>query len=845
MKTFLRIGIPVLLVAVFAVLSLFLYDGARRQAVDDLNRYQKILLDQAAQSVNEVYLSWTRVLSQAAQNQDIISLNEKGRALMDFLVNSSEGELSGMTRMGPDGRIRYTYPDSGGGYAGRDLSGQKHVRKALETRKPVLSDTFKAVQGYSGIAYHYPVFRNGQYDGTIAVMLNAEQIARRIFGTINIGRSGYAWVMDGGGIELYCRVPGHIGHHISDTARGFADIQSMAREMMAGKNGSGYYTYNQIAGRKVQILTKLAYYRPVPFGDTLWSAVAATPADEVTDNLAAFRNNLFIVFLIILVIALSVLYYIQRTWAAESSQEAVRQSEGRFRGMAENISDGLLIQENGRTVYSNPQFAAITGIDPSGQGLNNMMDTLVRPDMLHENPMGTALPGKSASGYTVTAGYIRPDGNRRELEVTVVSDPDDLTRIYTVVTDITEKIRQSEALRESERRMAAIIDFLPDATFAIDRDGRVIAWNKAIEEMSGVSKENMLGKCNHEYAIPFFAERRPILCDLVLEKAGIYEKEYLEFKRVGQSVVAEAYNPIIQGGKGVFLWGIAAPLYNRKGEVEGVIECIRDVTERRKGEEEIRRLNVELEDRVARRTRELAQAYSEMESFTYSVSHDLRTPLRSIDGFARALSDDYRNLLPEEGRKFLERILDSTVRMSGLIDDLLKLSRITRADLQVMKVDLTALCEKIADTLNTSEPGRRVDWVIEKNLVVLADERLLTILMENLLSNAFKFTARTDKPVIKIGKLYENGREMFYVRDNGAGFDMQYAGKLFVVFQRLHNERDYPGTGVGLSIVKRIVERHKGMIRAEGKPDMGAVFLFCLCENGDDDLRDKAAGDKQ
>jgi len=246
---------------------------------------------------------------------------------------------------------------------------------------------------------------------------------------------------------------------------------------------------------------------------------------------------------------------------------------------------------------------------------------------------------------------------------------------------------------------------------------------------------------------------------------------------------------------------------------------------------------------IERSNQDLATVNEELEAFSYSVSHDLRGPLRSMDGFSLVLLEDYGDKLDAEGKDALERIRGASQRMGALIDDLLRLSRVTRAELNVTRVDLSAIAREIADAIDREQSGRSVEWAIEPGLSVRADPALMRIAMLNLLQNAWKFTGRTDSPVIRVGALERDAKTVYFVADNGVGFDMAHADSLFGAFQRLHHAGDFPGTGIGLAIVQRIIRRHDGEIWAEAKQGEGATFFFSVkeAEHGSDD-QDHPAG---
>jgi light-regulated signal transduction histidine kinase (bacteriophytochrome) len=244
---------------------------------------------------------------------------------------------------------------------------------------------------------------------------------------------------------------------------------------------------------------------------------------------------------------------------------------------------------------------------------------------------------------------------------------------------------------------------------------------------------------------------------------------------------------------------------------------------------EIRTLNVELEARVEQRTAELVVANKNLEAFTYSVAHDLRSPLRTLSGYSEALREDYGDRLDETGRWYTERIQAATERMGALIDDLLNLSQVSRAEMSLGPVDLSTEVADIDGALQTREPGRRVRFALQDGVWVNADRTLIRTVLQNLVENAWKYTAKRDDATIEFGTTAaEDARVCCYVRDNGAGFDPAFGGKLFQPFQRLHAVTEFPGTGIGLASVRRIIERHGGRVWAEGAVGRGATFYFTL-----------------
>lgn len=442
-------------------------------------------------------------------------------------------------------------------------------------------------------------------------------------------------------------------------------------------------------------------------------------------------------------------------------------------------------------------------------------------------------------------------GNRYD-----VCDENDLevvAGLADLAWEIVENKRNQEALRASQEDLSSLIGNLPGFVYrcANDRDWTMQLISEGCLGVTGYAPEELLGNRKLAYndiVHPDFQAEIWEKWQVCLEERVAFEFEY----------------PILHpGGETRWVWERGQGRYGPNGQVLFLEGFITDVTERRQAEgglqaarleleellavseqsrrvllsliedqkeaeEQVARLNRELEERVQLRTAQLAAANRELEAFSYSVSHDLRAPLRAIAGFSEAVNTGYAALLDEEGQHYLERIQESARRMGKLIDDLLNFSRLTRMDVNPQPVDLSQAAREIADTYVSQEPTRRIDVDILDGLLAEGDAALLKIVLENLISNAVKFTGGKEQAIIKIGAQMQEGKPVFFVQDNGAGFSMEYAHKLFVPFQRLHTPQEFPGTGIGLSIVQRIIHRHGGRIWVEAKPGEGATFFFTL-----------------
>ena len=382
-------------------------------------------------------------------------------------------------------------------------------------------------------------------------------------------------------------------------------------------------------------------------------------------------------------------------------------------------------------------------------------------------------------------------------------------RARRIAADMTQSYRRSEQRFRNAMQYSAIGKAL------LDSNGAIVENNPAFGRIFGRSEDVLQGHSLNEFLDE--GDTQPLVTSQmeVLDESGGVIRLTRTLRR-GDGEVRHVHLTF-------------APVPNEPGIDVSRLVQVEDVTERVRAEAAVQALNRTLEARVAARTRELSEANRELESFAYSVSHDLRAPLRGIEGFSRMLGERHAQGLDATGRDYLERVRRGTARMGELIDALLKLARIGRAEPEVADVDMSALAEDVVAGLADADPGRAIDLRIEPGMRALGDRTLLQNLLENLLGNAWKFTRDRDDARIEFSsEMGDDQRPWFVVRDNGAGFDPDYAGKLFKPFQRLHSQDEFPGHGIGLASVKRIIERHGGEIRAEGRPEQGAAFRFRL-----------------
>jgi PAS domain S-box-containing protein len=494
------------------------------------------------------------------------------------------------------------------------------------------------------------------------------------------------------------------------------------------------------------------------------------------------------------------------------AEEALRASQEQLAGVIGSAMDAIIsVDEDHRIVLFNAaaeRMFLYPADEAPGQPLERFIPKRFRAGHRGhiENFSQTNVTKRSMGSLGAIFG-LRADGTEFPIEASISQLESEGRKFYTVILrDITERKRMEKALKEQAR----ILDLAP--VLIRDLNDRIIFWNKGAELMYGWSSAEALEKTVYsllqtEFPLPLKQIKARLFAH------GHWEGELVHTRRDGGRIVVTSH------------W----VLDRADNETpRAILEVNNDITERREAEQEVRRLNEQLEKRVAERTAQLQAANKELEAFSYSVSHDLRAPLRHIDGFSLALLEDYGDKLDAVGQGYLQQVRGASQEMAQLIDDVLELARVTRSEMRREIVHLSELADRILHQMQATEPTRTVSVKVEAGLATYGDKRLLKIVLVNLLGNAWKFTSKRENAAITFAGEHKNDETVFFVRDNGAGFDMTFADKLFGAFQRLHMANEFEGTGIGLATIQRIVHRHGGRVWAEGSVNEGATFYFTL-----------------
>ena len=499
------------------------------------------------------------------------------------------------------------------------------------------------------------------------------------------------------------------------------------------------------------------------------------------------------------------------TSARQRSEQSLRESEKRYRLLFDSNPLPMWVFDRETLRFLAVNKAATQCYGYSQKEFLSMTIKDIRPA---EDIPGLLADLKNVSGELDDAGawrHRKKDGTVIDVEITTYSIIFDERRAEIVLAnDITERKRNEEMLV----RLAGIVESSEDAIFSKTLDGIITSWNEGAERLYGYSAAEIMGHSVSMLMPPDRKEDLPLILGRLRRGERVEHFETTRLKKSGEQIEVSL---------------TISPVKNSSGAITEASTIARDITERKRAEEHIRRLNETLERRVQERTTQLQSANRELEAFSYSVSHDLRAPLRHINGFSQALLEDYADKLDEEGKNYLQEVRAASHEMAQLIDDLLQLARVTRSEMHGEVVNLSETARLVVEELHKGDAERAVTVTVEEGIVARGDKRLLRIMLSNLLGNAWKFTSQRKPAEIAFGREQEeSGETVYFVRDNGAGFDMAYAGKLFGAFQRLHTASEFEGTGIGLATVQRIVNRHGGRVWAEGAIGQGATFYFTL-----------------
>src|SRR5437870_1298211 len=611
---------------------------------------------------------------------------------------------------------------------------------------------------------------------------------------------------------------------------GAARITGYSTEEILGKHISCFYTAeDREAGMPVRTLQSAIAtgrfeghgLRVRKDGSTFWAHVVILPIYDDSGKLRGFSKVLHDVT------------------ERKQVEEALRESQAQLTGIIQSAMDTIVtVDDQQRIVLFNAaaeKMFRCSASDAVGQSIERFIPQRFRSQHAgHIRRFGETGVTSRGMGTLGALWAARADGEEFQIEASISQIETRGKKLFTVILrDVTERkqaeaelarraaelARSEQALRVQTRMFQSVLDSMDEGLVTADENGKFLLWNPAAEKILGMGAMDLsiqewaphYGCYLPDAVTPFPTDQLPLVRAIRGEAADVEM-----FVR----------NPKLE--QGVWIEVTGRPLKDEDGVLRGGVVAFRDVTRTKASEREIRKLNDELEQRVVQRTAQLEAANKELETFTYSVSHDLRAPLRHIGGFSKILVEEFGPALDPTAQHYLQRIEEGTRRMGVLVDELLNLARVGRHSLSLQVTGLNSIVAELVSMLKPESEGRQVEWIIADLPFVECDPVLIKQVLQNLMANALKFTRPRPRAVIEIGQVEENGNPAVFVRDNGVGFSMKYADKLFGVFQRLHRPEDFEGTGIGLATVQRIIQKHGGRVWVEAELDRGATFYFSL-----------------
>lgn len=802
------IAVVVILVIFSAYLFVSVYLKVKEKAIDDLNRSQKIHARQAAKGIEGFIEYQFSLLDSLTKVESIIDVSPEGKRFMDLILLNNTKNIRNITRMSRSGRILYTAPFDQRSI-GSDISSQEHVKEILRTHKPVVSDVFKAVQGYTAIGIHVPVYKKDVFDGTLGILIPFDEIAKRYLSDIAIGRTGYAWLISRKGIELYCPIPGHVGRSVFENCKEFPEILTMAREMLERKEGTAVYSYDHIREKKHINIKKHAAYLPINIGNTFWSIVVATSEDEVLNTLKGFRNRLLFIVCLFLMVGLTSSYYILRATLIISEENKRKETEDALRltQLAVDASSDAIFWHRPGSKFFNVNEAACRSLGYTKKELLAMDVYDVDPDFTLEKEKTVIAVMKKDGWERKESRHRTKEGKLFPVEVTSnVFRKGDEEYVVSIARDISERKAIENELRSSMEKFQKILLMSPDAIIiATNKDGRVVETNMAFENVTDYSREEANGKTVSELNIWVDPRRR---------------EEFIKMHD-DQGTVRDFEADIRTKSGKIKNCSLSSELLELAGEVHA-ITVFRDITEQK------RLVNQLLQSQKMEAIGHLAGG----------VAHDFNNILTAIIGYGEVLKQKMGDDSPLH--RYVDYILTSAGKAANLTQSLLAFGR--KQIIKPQAFELNNIIRNISLLVRRliGEDIELKTLFYSSDLIVNADIGQMEQVIVNLATNARDampdggiLTIKTGKGSINKDILKEQdavGEETNYalltVEDTGRGMNEETLRNIFEPF--FTTKEVGKGTGLGLSTVYGIVTQHKGYVTASSEPGRGSSFTIYL-----------------
>lgn len=807
-----------ILAVLFGSMIYSTYREVKNKTIMEFNAHQMLLAKQAAKGIQVFFDHFYRDLLYLSGIDDIITVNDLGKKLMKAFYNSNSSKIRAITRVDKNGRIAYTVPYNQKAI-GADISYQDHIKTIMKTHQPVLSDVFTAVQGYQCVVYHVPVFRDGNYQGSLAALIPFKSLSKEYLENIKIGNDGYAWVISQKGVELYCPVPGHIGKTIFQTSKKFPSVISMAKEMLEGKSGTITYTYDKLRGKNIDTITKHAAYHPIRLGNTFWSIVVATPEKEVLSTMAGFRNKITLFAFLLLITGIIGSFFIFRAWGIlkeeamrKNAEEALKESEEKFRLLIENQTDLVVkVDLEGRFLFVSQSYCKMFG-----KKEEELLEHKFMP-MVHEDDRESTKKAMEALFSEPYTAYMEQRALTKSgwrwlawIDTAVLDENKNVIAIQGVGRDITVNKQAEKAIVESEIKHKSLVKNIPGMIYRAYPD-----WTA--EVISG--SKGICGYTNKEIN----AKKDNWLSIIHLDDKEIIFKEGSELTSVQKNIV-QIYRVINK--KGLIRWveDRKTSIFSEDGKFLWIDGVIFDITERKQAEEEKRKM---LEFAAEQNKQAM------IGQVAGKMAHDFNNILMGIMGNAQLAIMECND---EKTKVRLERINEFSERGREITNNLMSFSKDQEPKQTYFKIeDKIDLALKILDKdLTGTQVSRNYKPGIPE---LLADPGMIQDVIVNLVQNSIHAMSKIQNPTLNLRAYSQNDTVFFEIGDNGCGIPKEHLYSIYTPSFTLKGSHDttgsykseIKGTGYGMSNVKKyIVEKHKGEISLESEVGKGTTITIAL-----------------
>lgn len=812
----------VFLLLICVYLFNYFYQVEKQLKINEIVGHQRIHAKQASKSFIQLFDKWNSVLSYLSNDSNIVAFNKTGATELERLTRILKDEIKAITRTDKNGRIIFTTPANPSSL-GADISRQKHMVKILATHEPVVSEVFDAVQGYKAVAIHYPVFRNRDFAGTIAFVLDFEEITRSILDDIKIGKSGYAWMISSEGIELYCPIKEHIGKSVFQTGKAYPELLHMVGDMLMGKEGTTFYYFSKTANPAKNEL-KIAHYLPIRVKNTFWSLAVTFSVNEITSSLVSFRNRLMVIFSIIFLGSIYLSYFGIKAWIIvkesqlrEIAEKELRESEEKYRTVIETTDTGYAIMdENGRIVDANMNYVQMTG-HKAMKEINgrNVAEWVSSKDLERYNAhMELCITKGNVQNLEIE--YQHKNSSKIPVEINAHSLLSDGRKyIIMLCRDITDRYRTQETLRKERSLLRTLIDNLPSGVFVKDKEFKTILANKIhLDSLKGHlkyygmdSEMDIIGKTDFE----IFPK----------EQAEAFYEDDRKVIEEGNVILNQEEEGIGPESNQIWLLVSKVPIRDLSGEIIGMVGVTNDITQRKKAEVELKEAKERAEQSDRLKT-----------AFLNNISHEIRTPLNAIIGFTDLLKE--QEFSKEKSLYYIDIINQSGNQLLMIITDIINIATIEAGQLKLKpsNVNVNSMVQSLFNQHKANAENKKIQFYYETSLkddeaLVVTDFTKLLEVMSNLINNAIKFT---EAGFVRYGYKPNGQMLQFYVEDTGIGIQPEYHQTIFDRFHRVDSylASKYGGMGLGLSITKAYVELMGGKIWLNSQPGNGTTFYFTI-----------------